>query len=118
MTPELAAQLAALKEAHSSPKSDTKKQSHISLFIAIYLKSELLCNLNYMEGAEILYSWLSPNLPLPVLAKDLPRIPQLFRTYEVTQLAKVISPDTSSKHWVHKRAVAEDMIYLVGKELV
>lgn len=108
----LATQLAALREVHSSPQSDSKIQSQLSLFLSIYLKSEKLCNLNYMEGAELLYNWLAPNMPLPTESPT--RIPRLFRTYELTYLAKIVSPSTSSDTWLRDRRIAEDTIYSVG----
>lgn len=116
LCPNLATQLAALKEVHSSPQSDSTIHSSLSLFLSIYLKSHRLCNQNYMEGAEILYNWLAPHSTLPLLS-NLPRVPQIFRTYELAYLAKIISPDTSSDTWLTKRRIVEDIIYHKGTEI-
>jgi len=116
MMTSLTEQLATLTEIHASPKSESKEPTSLDVFLYIYINSENLCCKNDMEGAQVLYNWLSPFYSVPVAAKDYPMVPSLFRTYELTQLARIVSPDTTSSNWVTKRTAAENYIYWLVTE--
>ena len=96
MTP-LAARMATLKaNSNQSSRSDCKQPAPLSLFLAIYTKSEHECYIDYMEGARCLHSWLTSNGTIPLdLGPDLDpefKVPRLLSSYEAQELTHIIVP--------------------------
>lgn len=83
--------LAQLKEAqNTSIKSDSKEATPLWVFLHLYNKARSECYVDRMEGAKILYEWLSP--------LDIPEYPTVRHApssfiigYELTELAKIVS---------------------------
>lgn len=92
---DISSQLAALREkSNPSTTSDSKSSTPLATYLAIYNKSSYECYTSYMEGARVLYKWLSP-IDIPEIPEDkLPKqIPGLFNTYAIQQLAKILAPN-------------------------
>lgn len=122
----LAERLAQLREStNTSMVSNNLSPTSLSTYLAIYnkAKNEGDCYINYMEGAKILYKYLSP-IEIPVIPDNLlpTYIPRLFHGYEVQQLAMILAPREAHNdlhNWIAYFTIVEKtIVYLTLKGLV
>ena len=105
----LTQRLATLKAmSNTTIYSDDKSSASLSLYITIFNKARAECYIDNMEGAKALYLWLTSGdtipLALPVTSANIPR---LLYTYELGQLAKIISKEAFGP----QNTVATNAIY-------
>ena len=91
----LAERMNALKEKHDTKyKSDDKTATPLTAFLCIYSKAQKECFIDYMEGATLLISYLSPiSLPLNYTTSE-SKLPSVLISYEATQLAMLLAVDS------------------------
>lgn len=81
----------------------------LSTFLTIYTKANHSCYINYMEGAKILYNWLTNNgkIPLDYQLDKHPRIEDITFTvprllnggYEGSELCKILDKKQHRGDW-------------------
>lgn len=99
--------MADLKSKHDHKvRSDDKTPTPLSAFLRIYLKAEHECYIDYMRGARLLADYLSP-IEIPATT-PFPHVPQLFRTYDIAELAAHLATDRNDLAEV--RAIENAMI--------
>ena len=93
------------------------KQSHIAnttptplaCYLYIYNHSFSECYVNYMEGAKILAKYLAP-IDIPIATTT---IPNIFVSYELVELARVLLPHTDTPRYINtsqiERAIYEHL---------
>jgi len=119
----IATSLAELKAA--------KSPSPLSLFLHIYSKAQRECYLNYDEGTNCLYNYLTNNgtIPLSLPTDKYPeilnpnfKVPSLLRGYENGQVAKIIVggyEDKPINTYLRKHTITENAIYFVmSREII
>jgi hypothetical protein len=106
-TPTLLERLAAIRAANvaanPSPLSDDRTKHSLATFLSIYLKSEEVCGVDYMEKASYLLGFLTHGFSIPlsyeldkypeILDKSV-KIPKLLYTWNLNQLAYIITGKT------------------------
>lgn len=126
-TMTLAERLAKLREnTNTSMTSDSSSTTPLSTYLEIYNKAssyEGSCYTNYMEGAKILYKYLSP-IEIPVIDDSLlpTYIPAIFHKYEIQQIASILAPRSAHNNidnWLaYSNIVQRTIVYLTLKGLV
>lgn len=101
---EVLTKLAKLKELHDPEPRSSSKGAPLITYLTLYAKSRRASYINYMEGAKALYFWLAP---LEIILPKVYSYPDLLRSYESKELAKIIAPDVEDNI-----AKAEDAIIL------
>lgn len=92
MTSTLMKRLKQLRETtDTSVTSECKSPTSLETFLRIYNKCrDGECYTDYMEGAKLLHSYLSPiSIPPDLVVNSF--MPALFHAYEVQQLAKILA---------------------------
>lgn len=98
-TMTLTERMAYIKEnSNQSPISDDTSASPLSLYLALYSKASTECYIDYMEGAKVLYNWLTCKgiIPLVIPPSSVP-VPRLCLSYDMVQLAKILSRGDHTK---------------------
>lgn len=82
----------------------------LRVFLSIYQKAQLECYCNYMEGAKALAKFLHPII-FPVCLNT--KLPKIFRTYEISELAIILDSCTESDMALvlDSRRIIENAIY-------
>jgi len=98
MPTSLASRLKVLVDKNNkSSKSNCYNTTSIATFLDIYESTDNLCRLGYMQGARDLFSWLRPfELDVhkhPEILDISITVPKLFISYELVELAKIMSKD-------------------------
>lgn len=97
MSTEAFDRLAQLKALYDTTTvSDNKTPTPLWVYLYIYTRASGICYMNYMEGAKLLYKYLSPiELPIDKFAaiedEHCP-VPTLLSGYDSWELAKIIDP--------------------------
>ncbi len=96
----------------------------LSVFIYIYAKADEECYPQYMKGATLLLSYLTSDGTVPLLlppkAPTSTHLPNYLRTYELNQLAKLITPRTPSismQAYINQLNINEVRIYTILHEV-
>lgn len=104
---------------NTSIRSGEKEATSLKDFLHIYVKAEHECYVDYMRGAQELYNYLSPIL---IPTKQYPAIdtgielPDLLMSYELTELAKILTEYKTPKDLLKVRRM-ERAIIIVMKDL-
>lgn len=102
--------LAELSASYGSTKSTDKTPFPLAAYLTIYEKASIDCRMDYMEGARVLKEWLGP-ISFPLLGDDY-KVPQLLRTYEFVELAKILAPMQFGRgDWLEVLAATEGYMY-------
>lgn len=130
---DLTARLAALREAKdTSMVSADTSPTPLATFLGIYNRAKDVyhpdpevpiikgsCYTNYMEGAKILYKWLSPIVIPDIPANLLPTFePAIFHSYEITQIANILSPYKDTKDMTYHKYLKQVIVYLTLKDIM
>lgn len=98
----------------------TNSPSPLSLYLSLYNKAAKECYIDNMQGARLLKNWLGkieyPIEKYPqILASDF-SIPHLLESYEMQQLAMILSDYKKNKD-LNQLAIASKAIYFTSIEL-
>ena len=130
----LAERLAALRaNTNTSTKSASKLSTPLATYLKLYGKAGLdrvsggSCYVNYMQGAKLLLTWLSP-ISIPEIDKALlpKKVPSWFHHYELQQISALLVPTVNTvpsneelSAALRSRAYVERVIcYLIAKEIL
>lgn len=102
--------LEKLASMYGSTRSDNKEPFPLAMYLELYNKASIECRMDHMEGARVLKSWLGPiNMPLFAHFYE---VPQLLRTYEFVELAKILAPmEFGVDNWLEVLATTEGCMY-------
>lgn len=124
----MAALRAKQAASNPSPLSELRVPHKLATFLLIYTKSEYDCARDYMEGATYLLGYLTygHTIPLDLELDKYPRIetvslkiPKLLRTYEMVQLANLLSGETyGTNHHRYERALYLTTLDLINRGLI
>lgn len=120
------------KQNDPNPRSTDQTPSTLATFLLIYSRATRECYIDYMQGAEDLYSWLTCNgsVPLDFQVDKFPeienknfKVPALLSGYESSKLAEVIvgswTSYSSYDSYFIELARANRAIYLtMSKEVI
>lgn len=113
----LAARLAALKEQNNTSvtSSAASTPTSIEVFIRLYNKAGAEGYIDYMRGAKALAAYLSPIYVPSSVPLVLPALrPRLIHSYELLELAKLLSPITG----VEVNTLARVILYYTAKHIL
>lgn len=83
-----------LEERNASTKSKAANSTPLSAYVIIYSKASSECYVDYMEGAKLLWDWLSPiEVPEEEVDNSKMKLYNLINTYEVQKLAYHVVPN-------------------------
>lgn len=108
--PTLAERIAALRLASDdSTVSDATNPTSLEVFVRIYnkCKGEGSCYTDYMEGAKLLYTYLSP-IEIPhLMLSARPKLPALCDGYATQQLVKIVAGNMQAAdfNYIHNLVV-------------
>jgi hypothetical protein len=112
----LAERMAAVREKHNtSYLSEAIAPTSLEDFVRLYNKAGRLGYVDYMEGAEVLYKFLSPVIIPSDIIFTSSNIPAIFHGYELIRLAQIVSGETygAAHDYAH-----ECIIYYTAKHVL
>ena len=90
--------MSLLKEKHDTQvTSDDTSPTPLATLLYIYNHARYDCYIDYMEGAKALIKYLSPIEMPNTFPKYFP-VPSLLLNYELTELAKLLSPPLTTNN--------------------
>lgn len=120
----LAERIAAMrKKTDTSTVSSATNSTPLEVYVRLYNKCSTLtsqglegsCFVNYMEGAKLLYKWLSPIEINRSIVFKASRTPDLMSSYSVGALASVISGEAYGKEY---RYIHNLVVYYTAKHIL
>ena len=118
----LAARIAALRESSdTSTVSASTNTTPLETYVRLYNKARGSeqgggsCYTNYMEGAKLLYTYLSPiSVDHSMVFKSSP-MPEVFHAYEVQRLTEILAGGMQAENFNY---IANCVIYYTAKHVI